>query len=419
VIRVQRVPVRASIAVGLLVAMLTACSGGTASPGATGGTASGRSQVPSRTIAPPNAGQTLGPAITFDAPGLESFPVPAAGTQTTPPLQGARPPTVLTPQVIRDPAADNVDAITFLLPEGWQAQGDVLWLPEWERLTYVRTTIFDPSTGVTIDWLPIQDFIWFDPPAGFSAPIGGNYQGKGYVPPITDPGQFVADFWMPAMLPHLRSATLTRVNQVPAVAAEFVRGFGGPADAFAYVLRYQYDQGGTTWDEDVSFALLYSSANGITSWYVNFAYTVRAPAGQLDRNAGVISTVVASRNVTPQWEAVYRLVQQLFIQGIRQQMADTEAFGRTLAQYRAETAALQAQVTQERQASQDRIADLRGQALQGIETYVNPVSREMVQLPVGWSDYWVNPQGQYVASDPGFDPGTFGGGGWQRLERRP
>jgi hypothetical protein len=362
---------------------------------------------------------TAGQPIAFPAPSLEPFVVPAGGTDGSNENQGGtRAPRLFTPQVIRDPAAENVDALVFLLPDGWQAKGDVLWLPEWERLTFLRTTISDPFSGVTIDWLPIQDFIWFEPPAGFSAPIGGNYQGKAYVPPVADPAQFVADFWMPSMLPHLRNATLVSVNQVPAVAVEFARQFGGPAEAFAYTLRYRYDQDGLTWDEDVSFALLYSSGNGITSWYVNFAYTVRAPAGELDRNAGVISTVVASRTVTPQWEAIYRLVQQLFIQGIRQQMADTEAFGRTLAQYRAETAALQEQVTRERQASQDRIADLRGEVLQGIQTYVDPVNQQHVQLPAGWSQYWVNQQGQYAATDPGFDPGSFAGGGWQRLEPR-
>jgi hypothetical protein len=397
-----RLPARASLAMAITALLMASCSAGS----------SGRpSEMPSGL-------PTAGPPIGFQAPSVDPFVVPAVTDVPRGDQGGIRAPRLFTPQVIRDPAAENVDALVFLLPDGWQAQGDVLWLPEWERLTFLRTTISDPFSGVTIDWLPIQDFIWFEPPAGLSAPIGGNYQGKAYVPPIADPAQFVADFWMPSMLPHLRNATLVSVNQVPAVAVEFARQFGGAAEAFAYTLRYRYDQDGLTWDEDVSFALLYSSGNGITSWYVNFAYTVRAPAGELDRNAGVISTVVASRTVTPQWEAIYRLVQQLFIHGIRQQMADTEAFGRTLAQYRAETAALQEQVTQERQASQDRIADLRGEVLQGIQTYVDPVNQQLVQLPDGWSQYWVNQQGQYAATDPGFDPSTFAGGGWQRLEPR-
>ncbi|MEA2621217.1 MAG: hypothetical protein QOH61_127 [Chloroflexota bacterium] len=411
------------LAAALLAVLLAGCAGGGSSD------RSSETKVPSRSFVGPTPGASaaaapsvpaglasIGPALTFAPPSLEPFPTLDTAQRPTP-IDGLRPPVRFSRQAVQDPAAGNVDALVFLLPDGWQAQAGVQWLPAWERLAFLQTTVFDPSTGITIDWLPIQDFIWFDPPAGLSAPIGGNYQGKAYVPPATDPVQFVADFWMPNVLPHLRNATLVRVDQVPEIAAEFETGFGGPADAFAYRMRYQYDQGGQAWEEDVSFALLYSAANGITSWYVNFAYTVRAPLGELDRNAGMISTVVASRITTPEWEGIYRLVQQLFIQGIRQQMADTLAFGNLLAQYRAESAALQQQVTEERQASQDRIAELRGQVLQGIETYANPFNQELVQLPVGWSQYWVNAQDEYAVSDPGFDPNGFGGGGWQQLQR--
>jgi hypothetical protein len=331
---------------------------------------------------------------------------------------GGRPPIRFFRQAIVDPAADNVTAMVFLAPDGWQYSGSVQWLPQWSRTAFLQTRLDDPVRGITIDWLPIQDFIWFEAPAGFEAPIGGNYQGKQYVPPVTDPAQFVTDFWMPGVLSHLAAASLVRVDQVPSVANEFQAQFGGPSTAAAYRLRYAYDQDGQAWEEDVFFALLYSGTTELTSWYVNFAYTVRAPQGELDRNTGLISTVVASRTTTPEWEATYRVVQQLFTQGIQQQMADTEAFGRTLAAHRAEIAALQEQVTQERVASQDRIAELRRESLGGVETYDDPVNGAAVQLPVGWNAYWVNERGEYLTSDAGFDPNTLNDGTWQRLQVR-
>jgi hypothetical protein len=324
-----------------------------------------------------------------------------------------------TPQAVTDPASNNVTAITYLIPQGWQSTAGVQWLPEWSRLAFLQTRVNDPASGVIIEWLPIQDFIWFQAPAGFSAPIGGNYQGKAYVPPITDPAQFVSQFWMTGALAHLQGARLVNVTQVPAIAEDFKRNFGGPAEASAYRMRYEVNVNGTAWEEDVSFALLYSGNSSITSWYVNYAYTARAPKGVLDRAAGVISTIIASRNSTPEWEANYRLVQRLFTQGIQQQMADTEALGRTLAAHRAESAALQAQVTAERAASQDRIAELRRETLGGVETYNDPVNRTPVQLPVGFNEYWVNTNGEYLtSSQAGFDPNTLNAGFWQRLERR-
>lgn len=322
------------------------------------------------------------------------------------------------PQSIVDPMADGITAFTFLAPESWDYTGSVQWLPEWTRAAFLQTRLSDPVSQVTIEWLPIQDFIWFEALPGFEAPIGGNYQGKQYVPPVTDPAQFVTDFWIPNALSHLSGAQIVSIQEVPAIADEFVRGFGGPANAAAYRIRYAYDADGRSWNEDVSFALLYSGTPELTSWYVNFAYRVRAPAGELDARAGTISTVVASRETTPQWDATYRLVQQLFTQGIQQQMADTVAFGQTLAQHRAELQALQDQVTQERQASQDRIADLRGQTLQGIGTYDDPAGGGAVQLPVGFNDYWVNDRGEYLAAGTGFDPNTLNDGAWRRLQPR-
>ena len=67
-----------------------------------------------------------------------------------------------------------------------------------------------PSRGC-----PIQDFIHFRPPAGLDVPVGGNYQGKAFVPPIRDPERFVRSFWIPSPLGHLAEADAGQ----PALAA--------------------------------------------------------------------------------------------------------------------------------------------------------------------------------------------------------
>jgi len=386
----SRLPIRSSLA-AVSVALLIAATG----VGCAGTSRPGQIATPPGQIAtPPGQLATLPPAGT-------------AGVFVFEPWQ------------VTDPMADGIDAMRFFVPQGWQASGNVLWTPQWERVAQLQTTVSDPATGITVEWLPIQDFIWFEAPAGFEAPIGSNYQGKAYVPPVTEAKQFVADFWMPDALSHLRGATLVSTTPVSKIADEFKLEFGGPADAAAYRLRYEYDEGGQRWEEDVSFALLYATG-AITSWYVNFAYTARAPKGVLDANAGTVSTIVASRISTAEWEGVYRLVQKLFVQGIQQQMADTTAFGRLLAEHRAESQALQAQVTQERQDSQDRIAELRQEVLAGVESYLDPVTNTYVQLPVGWNTYWVNDRGQILVSDqPGFPPPATYGSGWQQLQPRP
>lgn len=348
-------------------------------------------------------GAPRGPA----GPGGPTLAAPAVGNAV-----------VFDPWQITDPFAGGIVALTYLVPAGWQSSGQVLWQPAWERLVDLQTTVSDPVSGATIEWLPVQDFIFAQVPAGFEPAIGGNYQGKMWAPAVTDPVQFVANFWMPGPLAHLANATLLSVDQVPPIADAFVRGFGGPANAAAYRMRYSYTQNGQPWDEEVDFALLYSSGAGIDSWYVNFAYALRAPQGGLEELAPVLSTIISSRQTTPEWQAVFQRTQQLFTQGIQQQMADTEAFGRLLAQQRAETDALQAQISADRQASQDQIAEMRGEVLAGIDTFVDPINGVLVQLPAGQGTYWVNNKGEYLASDqPGFDPNSLGGG-WTQIQPR-
>ncbi len=323
-----------------------------------------------------------------------------------------------TPFTVIDPAANGVTAFSLIVPEGWQASGDVQWLPTWARAAFLNTRVVDPTTGLTIDWLPVQNFISFTPPAGFDVPLGGNYQGKQYGPPITDPLQFVRDFWMPDVLSLLQNATVVSVIELPAAADEAVRGSNGQATAGAWRIRYEYEFEGVVWEQDVSFSLLYIGSD-IVSWFVNDAYTVGAPKGQLDRQAGIVSAIAASRRTTVEWEANYRLVLQLFYQGIQQQMADTVALGQLLAQYRAESQALQQQVFDERMASQDRQAEVFRDTLGGVQPYNDPVNGGIVQLPLGWDTYWVNSQGEYIAvSDPNFDPNSLNDGVWEQLEPR-
>ena len=325
---------------------------------------------------------------------------------------------LLSPYTFVDPASNGIDAFSVLVPSGWEASGSVQWLPYWSRLAFVQTRVVDPASGLTIDWLPIQNFMYFTPPAGVEVPIGGNYQGKAYVAPITDPLQFVREFWMGDTLSHLQDATVVSVQEQPAIADEFVRGFGAAANAGAWKIRYEYVANGVVWEQDVSFSLLFSGSDPV-SWFVNFASTAGAPKGELDRQQGLVSAVIASRITTIEWEANYRLVTQLFYQGIQQQMADTVAFGELLAQYRAESQALQQQVFDDRMASIDRQNEIFRDTLGGVEGYDDPVNGGVVQLPLGWDTYWVNEQGEYIAvSDPNFDPNTMNDGSWQQLEPR-
>lgn len=333
--------------------------------------------------------------------------------------QGTIPAISFSPLTVFDPMLSGKAAFSVLVPQGWRASGEVQWLPFLSRQAFLQTRVQDPVTGVTIDWLPVQNFMYFTPPAGFDVPIGGNYQGKEYRPPIVDPLQFVREYWMPTTLAHLQAANVVFVEDQPIIANEFIRLFAGPADAGAWRIRYEYVAGdGNVWEQDVWFALLWSGSDPV-SWFVEFASTAGAPKGELDRQAGLVSAVIASRATTIEWEADLRIVQQLFYDSIRQQMADTQRLVAMLGQMRAESQALQQQVFDERMASLDRRNEIFRETLGGVQGYVDPVNQAIVQLPLGWNTYWVNEAGEYLAvGDPNFDPNTMNDGTWIILQPR-
>lgn len=356
----------------------------------------------------------------LNAPTAPSTPQPSPPRSPFLPAPPASAPSGvvrLTRQAIRDPAANNMEAFVFPLPAGWQAKGQIVWMHDYSVLANTRARISDPVSGTTIEYLPIQNFIWFPPMFGIQP--GQNYQGKVYLSPLTDPRQFVQAFWAPQVLPHLRGLNPVKMEELPKLGAEFLRLFQGPGEAHAYRLRYEFQHEGQPWEEDVQFGLLFSGSPQLISWYVNFAVATRAPKGQLDRMAPLTSAIVGNAQATTEWLAYVRLVQRLFTQGQMQQIRDTAAFGQKLAQYNAEMQQLRQQVFEERMASQDRITGYRREILGGVETYQDSYQNYPVELPAGYKEYWVNDQGEYLlSSETGFDPNAGSTHAWRKMDRR-
>jgi hypothetical protein len=322
------------------------------------------------------------------------------------------------PQTLRDTAANDIVAVTFLLPPGWQQQGRIAWLPEFSVLANLQLKLSDPASGTVVEWLPTQHFSYTDQLPGLIQP-GANWMGAILAPPVEDPAAFVQGFWVPQGLSRLRGLRPSSVEDYPGIARQSVaRDPGWRARAMR--LRYRYDEDGKPWEQDVYCTLAYAPVNnGIAMWNVQRAFTCRAPAGQLDRMAPVLQAIIANVQFTPEWLATYSIVQRLRRQGLQQQMADTAAFGRQLQAYRDEVRQLGQQMHEERMKSADRIAESQREYLAGVETYSDPFQKLAVYLPAGYREHWVNPKGEVILStEVGFNPNPGDANDWRRMERR-
>ena len=77
------------------------------------------------------------------------------------------------------------------------------------------------------------------------------------------------------------------------------------------------------------------------------------------------------------------------------------------------------QVTDDRNASEDRKNFYRRENLGGVQTYVNPYSNGIpVEMPTTYKYFWVDRQGNYLGTDdPGVDPNHGSSGEWRQMQR--
>lgn len=320
---------------------------------------------------------------------------------------------------IHDPGINNIEAVSLLIPEGWKSDGGVTWLPNYSILANLNLTISDPASGGQIQTLPVQNFTWIDNPV-MPLQVGSNYLGNIVHQPIRDIPEFIRTMYFPGALRHLGGARQVSADPLPEVERQITQAYGGMSQAVAAKVRYAYERNGAPWTEDVYVALVFTNGPASVIWSVNTAYAFRAPAADFERLAPLMSTTVASARLSLDWFAGYAHVQQLFMNRMRQGIQDAGAISRTIAQNSEEIRKMYSDAYRTQCQSQDRISRGFSEAIRGVDTYRNPFEDRSIELPSGYTDVWVNAQGQYLlSSQAGFDPNAGSTVEWRRMDRAP
>jgi hypothetical protein len=134
------------------------------------------------------------------------------------PVNAATGPTMrFTRLSVRDPGANNMEAVSFLIPAGWKAEGGVQWFPDHTIQANLLMKVSDPKTGATVEFLPIQNFTWFTQMVVPMQP-GTNYLGNILWPPILDLPRFIQSFYVPGALGRLQGARVVHTENLQKVA---------------------------------------------------------------------------------------------------------------------------------------------------------------------------------------------------------
>ena len=102
-----------------------------------------------------------------------------------------------------------------------------------------------------------------------------------------------------------------------------------------------------------------------------------------------------------------------------QNLKNSTAYAEAARQYRDWSQRNWQQVTDDRNASQDRRNFHVRENLGAIQTYVNPFSTgRQVELPTTYKYYWTDSQGNMLGSnDPSANPNTGSTTGWKQMPR--
>jgi hypothetical protein len=104
---------------------------------------------------------------------------------------------------------------------------------------------------------------------------------------------------------------------------------------------------------------------------------------------------------------------------MQQNLRNSVAYGEAARQYRDWSQKNWQQVTDQRNASQDRKNVAVRENLGGVQTFANPFGTSpQVELPLTYKYYWTDRQGQYVGTnDPSANPNVGSTGEWRKMDR--
>lgn len=344
----------------------------------------------------------------------------------------------------REGFGQPVEVARLLIPADWKFESSVKWVaspgcPANMVQIYARASSPDGLSG--LDVFTPHAWQWNDDPMARQVAAQSQQSGAGgcsMSPPVS-----AVDFIRQAVIPKFRSgARIVSAEPLPRVSqaaqqnlqtqyASYVQAglmTGMKADAGRVKVVSQVN--GREVEEWISGTVLLTISRSMSATaamnggmaQVN-AYSLvatdlvatRAPAGELESKAKLYGTIVASVRPNQQWSQAYQQV-IANINGAAIQGAVDRS--RIWTQHSNEMNQMITQNYQNQQAVQDRVAEGYDQSIRGVETFVDPSSRERVELSSGFQQAWSNGQGEYILSDdPNFNPSVTLRENWTEMQR--
>jgi len=332
--------------------------------------------------------------------------------------------------------AQPVEAYSILLPKGWRTKGQVTWVVNTAcpaDAVQNRLTATSPDDAFRLEVFPQSNWQWYDDPmllqnAMNSARLGtpgcllqrpfnaGQYMEQAFVP---------VDLNGATLVNHRPNEEMGKLMMQQAQknnAMYQASGVNLQSRPSAEIGRLQWPDrrvGIALCAVEQTVSVMPNLLNGGSYASYQCRATVKtmisAPAGRETEAERILSTIVASTRINPDWRNAVQRVYNNIARVEQQETAKRAAIWR---QTQNEIGDIQRRTWEDSQASRDRINEGWGQALRGVESWNEPGGGR-IELSAGYNDAWSKGDGSYILSnDPLFDPNVALKENWKRMEKQ-
>jgi hypothetical protein len=332
--------------------------------------------------------------------------------------------------------AQPMEAYSILVPRGWKSEGGITWQvgnPCMIEAIRNRVSVISPDRRMALDIYPTQQWEWWDDQLMLQTMQQQQQNPLARRCPIMEPLDAAAFLRGPmaremgaevvSVDPEEEMNALLR-KQAQEANVQYRQNnlpMENRPSAASAILRFPDGSSGVAL---CSVGMTVTSMPNMLSGGTYAGYTcvtdqkvaVRCPKGKEEEARKLLSSVLASVRVNPEWA---HGVQQMFSNVAAVEQRETMKRAQIQREAMNYTADLHQRTWESGQESRDRIAEGWSQTLRGVETW-NDGQGGSVELNSGYNEAWHGPDGTYILSnDPLFDPNVVLQEDWKRLEKKP
>ena len=328
-----------------------------------------------------------------------------------------------------DSEGTGLEVFSMLAPTGWEFQGGCQWLLDNPGMpATVAFQMWNPQGAEMFEVLPNMNFTWSNNPlSGMMFPVGSRYFGAEVRQPAG-----IQEALQNLVIPRFRSRVenLEILNEellpdLPKLVRSEALVSGGSAEGGKIRIRYTWK--GVQYDEEIYAVIeifrtpittMFSTTEIIT-WFVDYVFSFRAAAEQLDNTADIFSVMIGSFRLNPHWYAAFKSIAQQLAQQQIQRIHHIGQIGQMMAQTGSDIRESNLNDWYARQDVYDRLATDWSRTLRSVDGFYDPHREEVVELPSGYGHAWANNLGEYILTeDSDFNPNIHSNLHWEAMEQK-